>query len=80
MVITKTKVTTYNVLNVVVDFSVFDERWKSIRGNYKYKGFECFNCNKHFDIGDKISLIFTDKGNRTICHDCAECVSKEINK
>jgi rRNA maturation endonuclease Nob1 len=68
--IIKTKTTVYNVTNVAIDFAVFDEHWRRIRGNFKYKGFECYACNKHFKDGENISVIFTDRGNKLVCREC----------
>jgi hypothetical protein len=67
---TKTTITIYEITHVVVNFSVFDETWRRIRGRFSYKGFECYNCHKHFEDGDSIGLIFTNRGNKTVCTEC----------
>ena len=77
--ITKLKTTVYNISNVSIDMLEFNEHFRNIRKNYKYKGFSCFNCNKHFLDGDKISVIFTNKGNRTVCKECGEKFKEEID-
>jgi rRNA maturation endonuclease Nob1 len=68
--IIKTKTTVYNITNVAIDFAVFDNLWREIRGRFEYKGFECYACNKHFEDGESISLIFTNRGNKTVCREC----------
>ena len=37
-------------------------------------------CKHHFEDGEKISLAITDKGNKTICHDCAVEIQKEMER
>jgi len=75
---TITKTTRYNITQVGIDFMEFNERYRQIRGSSKYKGFECYSCNKHFEDGEKISLIFTDKGNKTVCHECGIKFKNEL--
>lgn len=69
--ITKTKTTSYNILQVGIDMFTFDESYRRVRGGAKYKGFQCYSCNKKFKDDEKISLAITDKGNKTLCHSCA---------
>jgi protein-arginine kinase activator protein McsA len=76
--ITKTKTTVYNISQVGIDMMEFNERYRQIRGNMNYKGFSCYSCNKHFEDGEKISLIITDKGNRTVCHKCGMKFKDEL--
>jgi peptide subunit release factor 1 (eRF1) len=76
--ITKTKTTTYNIIQVAVDFLVFSERFREIRGNMRYKGFECYACNKPFKDGEGISLVITDRGNRVVCRECGMKFKKEL--
>jgi hypothetical protein len=76
--ITKTKTTKYIIRQIALDFLAFDEKYRSIRENNSYPGFECYICNKHFKDGDKISLIITDKGNKVICHECGIEIQKEL--
>jgi hypothetical protein len=76
--ITKTKTITYNITHVGIDFLVFDKQYRKIRGGFEYKGFECFSCNKSFKDGEKISLIFTDKGNKTVCYKCGTKFMEEL--
>jgi RNase P subunit RPR2 len=68
--IIKTRTTVYNITNVSIDFATFDETWRRIRGNYKYKGFECYSCHKPFMDGERIGVIFTNRGNKTVCREC----------
>ena len=77
--ITKTKTTTYDITNVYLDMMIFNESFRRIRKNYKYTGFSCFNCGKSFQDGEKISVIFTKKGNKTVCHECGEIFANELN-
>lgn len=69
--ITKTKTTTFNILQVGLDMMTFNESYRRIRGGARYKGFQCYACNKKFEDGEKISLAITDKGNKTLCRSCA---------
>jgi predicted SprT family Zn-dependent metalloprotease len=78
--ITKTRTTRYKILHVDVDAFTFDEHWRRIRGESRYKGFECYACDKHFKNGDRMGLIFTDKGNRVVCQECAKEIAKELAK
>lgn len=55
---------------MALDFAAFDETWRRIRCNRGYKGFECYSCGRHFKDGEKISVIFTNKGNKTVCNKC----------
>jgi hypothetical protein len=75
-----TTTTKYKITQAGLDMMHFDESYRRIRGNYKYKGFECFMCKHHFEDGEKISLAITDKGNKTICHDCAVEIQKEMER
>jgi RNase P subunit RPR2 len=76
--ITKTRTTTYNITQVAVDFLAFNEQYRQIRNGMGYKGFECYACNKPFMVGEKISLIFTDKGNKTVCRECGTKFKEEL--
>lgn len=68
--IIKTRTTTFKITHIALDMLVFDQRFREIRGNYRYKGFECYSCGKHFQDGEIISVAFTSKGNKTVCHEC----------
>ena len=70
MEITRTRTTVYKVTQVAVDFLEFSERFVQIRRGWKYQGFECFSCHRKFEIGEKMSLLFTSKGNKTACRKC----------
>lgn len=76
--IIKTRTTVYDITHVKVDFSVFDETWRNIRSRFKYKGFGCYACNKPFNDGDQIGLIFTDRGNKTVCKECGTKFEAEL--
>lgn len=78
--IIKTKTTVYNVTQVGIDFMEFSERYRQIRGKFKYKGFECYSCNKDFKDGEKISLIITNKGNKTVCRQCGMKFKEELGR
>jgi len=76
--ITKTRTTKYTIQQIGLDFLTFDEKFRSIRENHRYPGFECYACGKHFKDGDKISVIVTDKGNKIVCHNCGVEIQKEL--
>lgn len=76
--IIKTKTTKYSIKQIGLDMFTFNEAFRRIRGEMKYKMFECYVCNKDFKDGDKISLIITDKGNKAVCHDCGTEIQKEL--
>lgn len=79
MEIIKTKNINYKISQVVLDCFEFNEKFKEIRSSHKYKGFKCFICNKSFEMGEKISLIITNKGNKTVCNYCAEKIKSELD-
>lgn len=76
--IIKTKKITYNVQSVIIDYSVFDIIWRTVRARFKYKGFTCFVCNKEFIDREKISMLLTDKGNKVACNCCAAKIKIQI--
>lgn len=76
--IIKGRTTTYKILQVGIDMFVFDESYRRIRGGAKYKGFQCYACNKKFSDGEKISLAITNKGNKTLCNACATQFESEL--
>jgi hypothetical protein len=70
---TKTTITTYTPLWVNLDFSKFTVGFKDIRKHYTYKGYNCFKCDKDFDLNEPISLAcFEDIGNKLLCVDCGK--------
>lgn len=77
-VITKTKTTVYTIAHVLIDMLTFNESYRRIRTNFKYQGFNCYSCRKKFQDGEKISVIFTDKGNKTVCHECGLNYQREL--
>lgn len=79
MEIIKTKVTHYKVLRVLIDCMRFDEKFIKIRERFKYTGFTCFKCDRKHNIGEVVSLIFTDKGNKIVCRDCALEINRLID-
>ena len=76
--ITKTTTTRHTFYQVVLDFCTFDESFKKTRAKYKYKGFTCFNCNRPFELGKKIGIGFSSKGNKTFCRKCAEKLKEQL--
>jgi len=70
MEITRTRTTIYKVTQVAVDFLEFSEEFIRIRKGFKYQGFQCFSCHKKFEMGEKISLFITNKGNKVACQKC----------
>ena len=78
--IIKTKTTTFKVMHVGLDFMTFDQSYRRIRGGSRYKGFQCYVCNKKFVDGEKISLAITDKGNKVICDSCAVQLKNELEE
>ncbi len=76
--IVKTQITHYKILNVALDFLTFDERYRNVRRDNTYQGFECFNCGKYFLDGEKMSLAFTNKLNKVICRDCGVMFKSEL--
>ncbi|MDQ7095974.1 hypothetical protein REC12_20475 [Desulfosporosinus sp. PR] len=78
--ITKTTTKTFNILQVELDMLTFDESFRRIRQNFRYTGFECYKCGRHFLDNEKISLIITDKGNKVVCHDCGSEIKQELEE
>ncbi|MCM3452775.1 hypothetical protein M3685_02280 [Heyndrickxia oleronia] len=78
--IIKTSSTTYNIKQIGLDFMVFNEDYRRIRGRAKYKGFNCFSCEKNFVDGEKISLAITDKGNKVLCQSCGGNIKKDLEE
>jgi hypothetical protein len=78
MIIQKTTTKSFKVLHVKGDILTFDERYRNIRKNMKYRGFGCFNCSRKFKDGERFGLIITDKGNKTVCNECVDKISKEL--
>lgn len=68
--IVRTRTTRYQVTQAAVDLLTFNEAYRRIRGNNRYKGFSCFNCGKDFEDGEKLGLIITAKGNKVVCREC----------
>lgn len=62
--IVKTRTTRYQVIQAMVGLLTFNEAYRRIRGNNRYKGFSCFNCGKDFEDGEKLGL--TIAGNSTL--------------
>jgi rRNA maturation endonuclease Nob1 len=78
--IVRTRTTRYEITNVEIDFLTFNENFRRVRANRKYQGFQCFNCNHKFEDGEKMSLIFTNKGNKTVCHKCGDLFDKGLRE
>lgn len=78
MEITRTKTTVYKVSQVALDFLEFNEAFMRVRKDFRYKGFTCFSCHKKFELGEKMSLLFTGKGNKTACHKCGAEIKEQL--
>ena len=76
--IVKTRTTTFSITQVAIDFLTFDQKYREIRGGFRYKGFQCYSCGKHFEDGEKLSLALTDKGNKIVCHECGMKFKEEL--
>lgn len=77
--ITKTRVTTYEVNSVVVDWFPFDEDWRKIRSKHKNKLSSCFVCNKKFNDMEMMSLLFmANSTNKMACNECALKIKNEL--
>lgn len=76
--IDRTRTTTYNIRQARAGMFIFDEDYRRIRGSFRYKGFQCFNCHYRFKNGDKIGLAITDRGNKVLCHQCAKKFESEL--
>jgi hypothetical protein len=75
---TRTTTTTYKITHVIVDFCAFNNAWRRIRGNMRYKGFDCFLCHKKFEDGERMGLMFTIKGNKVVCQKCGTEIEKQL--
>lgn len=80
MEIVRIKKTIYKITHVAIDFLEFNEDYVRIRERYKYQGFQCFKCSHKFEIGEMVSLIFTSKGNKTVCKKCGEEIEKQLGE
>ena len=80
LTITKTTTKKYTFYQVVLCFMEFTELYKEVRKNHKYKGFKCFKCNKPFELGESVSVGFSNKGNKTLCCKCAEEIKSYLNE
>jgi len=79
--IVKNKKTVYTVKQVFLDFIEFDELWRREREKSQiYKGFSCFNCEKKFIDGEKMSVLVTDKRNKVACKKCGEKLLEQALK
>ena len=78
--IVRTRTTRYQVTQAAVDFLTFNEVYRRIRGNARYKGFSCFNCGKDFEDEEKLGLIITSKGNKVVCRECGLKFKRELEE
>ena len=37
----------------------------------------CFGCRKKLEMGDRVSVVITDDGNKLLCRSCFETARKE---
>ena len=70
----------YRVLQARSDMFTFNEKFRNIRKNMKYHGFECFNCSAKFEDDDRFGLIITSKGNKSVCNKCAKMFENKIRQ
>ena len=63
---------TVNVIQVHEDFYAVTEDNAHLHNRRR-----CFGCRKKFEIGDKVSVIITDDGNKLLCRSCFETASVE---
>ena len=80
MIIKKTQIKLFKVLHIKKDMFTFNKRYRDIRKNAKYKGFGCFNCSRNFKDGERFGVMITDKGNKTVCHECADKILEELKE
>ena len=78
--ISVTKTTTFRITDSRPDMMKFNKTYRSVRANMKYKGFECFSCKHKFDDNEKIGIIFTRKGNKSVCNSCAIKFQEELRE
>ena len=80
--IVKTKVTEYDVTKVFTKqkWCVYDEAWRNIHGSRKNKKSKCFACNKKFEHGEQMTLLYTDRGNKIVCEPCGEKFQAELEQ
>jgi len=79
-IITKVKTTTYSINNIVMDVFTFTDQFQQIRKKHRYKANNCFSCQKRFQPDEKLSLAFTDKGNKVLCRECADKYLAQLEK
>lgn len=78
MKMTKTVTTNYHVVWFKRDEMTYSERYIRARKNQSPLD-KCFDCNKKFKIGEKISLVnFKGHTNKVFCGKCLESLSGEI--
>lgn len=77
--IIRTRTIVYKILGVALDAFVYNEAVRRVRNKMKRKCNKCFSCNKNFADEEKISVIFTSKGNRVVCRECAIRFKNELN-
>ena len=68
---TKTVITTYLPIWSKREFTVFNGEYVNLRNNFEYQGFNCFKCDKKFELGDIIGLACLEGvGNKVFCQEC----------
>ena len=66
------------ILQARANMFKFNEQYRRIRGNMRYKGFSCYCCKRDFEENESFGLMITDKGNKTVCNECVQNIQKGI--
>lgn len=70
---------TITITHVGKNALAFNESYRRIRREAEYKGFHCFLCNKPFQDGDPISLLFIkNQTNKVACETCGTDIENEL--
>lgn len=52
-------------------FTTMSDRYRAIRSECKYKGFDCYWCGHTFENGEVMALACVEKtGNKILCQTC----------
>jgi hypothetical protein len=68
----------YKIKQAGENMFCFTKRYREIRQHMRYKGNQCFICGHKFEDNEKFGLMITDKGNKTICNECAGQIQQEL--
>lgn len=72
------KKTVTKYLKLRKDFVLYSKQYVAIRNRVGGTMINCFHCGKKPQQDSTIGLLFTDKGNKMVCCDCAEIIEKEL--